>query len=299
MDWSSLKDSTDTRRKLLTRRGFLKISAAGLASAACLGGYAVGVEPHWVQIVHLDMPLKNLPPRWEGRRVVQISDLHVGPQVDNDYLFDAFARIERLDPDLLLITGDFQTARSDERVDDVWRVMRRLHAPAGGCYAVLGNHDYGAGWKDPRVGSLVADRLADCGIDVLRNSHRSIAGLSLVGVEDLWSQTYDAKRALAGVPADSATIAMCHNPDGVDGREWRRFEGWVLAGHTHGGQCRPPFLPAPIVPVVNKRYQAGTYAAGTGRTLYINRGLGHSWQLRFCARPEITCFTLRAAAAGV
>lgn len=293
MDWSSLKHETDARRKLLTRRGFLKVSAAGLASAACLGGYAVGVEPHWVQTVFLDMPLVNLPPQWEGRRVVQISDLHVGRQVSNSYLVDCFRRVERLDPHILLITGDFQTARSDERVDDVWRVMRNLRPPAGGCYAVLGNHDYGAGWKDPRVGAMIADRLADCRIDVLRNSRRSIGGLNLVGVEDLWSETYDPRRALSGLSADTAMIAMCHNPDGVDGIEWQTFRGWVLSGHTHGGQCRPPFLPAPIVPVMNQRYQAGEYDVGAGRTLYINRGLGHSWQLRFCARPEITCFTLR------
>ncbi len=139
---------------------------------------------------------------------------------------------------------------------------------------------------------MLADRLTDCGIDVLRNNHRTIDGLTILGVEDLWAPSYDARATMEQRPHDAPTIAMCHNPDGVDGAEWTDFKGWVLSGHTHGGQCRPPFLPAPIVPCVNKRYQAGVYDVGADRTLYINRGLGHALQLRFNVRPEITCFTL-------
>ena len=71
--------------------------------------------------------------------------------------------------------------------------------------------------------------------------------------------------------------------------------GWVLAGHTHGGQCKPPFLRPPALPVRNKRYSAGAIDAGNGRTLYINRGLGHLIRVRFNVRPEITLFTLRRA----
>ncbi len=282
-------------RRIFSRRGFLRLAGAGLVSAACLGGYAVGVEPHWVEVTHIDMPLERLPARWEGKRVVQISDLHVGPQVSNAYLLSAFETIDALAPDLLLITGDFQTAHAGERVDDVWRVMRRMRIPPGGAYAVLGNHDFGRSWDNTLVGAALSERLSDCGIGVLRNQHRTIGGLAILGVDDLWSPTYDGRGALALIPKDSATIAMCHNPDGVDGREWSAFRGWVLSGHTHGGQCRPPFLPAPILPVINKRYTSGQYEIGPSRTLYVNRGLGYSYRLRFNARPEITVFTLRSA----
>jgi uncharacterized protein len=293
MRWSSLRTLPQRPRRFpITRRGFLKLCGAGLASAACLGGYAVGVEPHWIDVVRRRMPLANLPAHWHGRTVAQISDLHVGRQVDSEYLVRAFRQIERMQVDLLLITGDFQTCFAGERVDDVWRVMRRLRPPAGGAYAILGNHDFGRGWDNTLVADATADRLADCGIGVLRNQHCVVDDLAILGVDDLWSPTYNARGALAGVPEGVPTIAMCHNPDGVDGREWQSFRGWVLAGHTHGGQCRPPFLPAPIVPVINKRYVAGSYNVGPGRTLYINRGLGHSWKVRFNARPEITCFTL-------
>ena len=72
----------------------------------------------------------------------------------------------------------------------------------------------------------------------------------------------------------------------------------MLAGHTHGGQVKPPFLTPPILPVKNKRYTAGTFDVGPGRTMYINRGLGFLVQVRFDVRPELTLFTLTRATAN-
>ena len=80
----------------------------------------------------------------------------------------------------------------------------------------------------------------------------------------------------------------------MDALSWGDYKGWVLAGHTHGGQCKPPFLPPPLLPVRNKRYTAGEIPLSDGRRLYINRGLGHLIRARFNVRPEITAFTLRA-----
>ena len=70
------------------------------------------------------------------------------------------------------------------------------------------------------------------------------------------------------------------------------YQGWILSGHTHGGQCKPPFLPPPMLPVKNKKYSAGKFDLKDGKTLYINRALGHLWQVRFNVRPEITIFEL-------
>ena len=91
------------------------------------------------------------------------------------------------------------------------------------------------------------------------------------------------------------TVVLCHNPDVSDEPMWSDLEGWILAGHTHGGQCKPPFLPPPILPVRNKRYTAGTFEVGRRRMLYINRGLGHLTRIRFNVRPEMTLFTLERA----
>jgi predicted MPP superfamily phosphohydrolase len=91
------------------------------------------------------------------------------------------------------------------------------------------------------------------------------------------------------------TIVLAHNPDAQDLPIWDGIQGWVLAGPTHGGQVKPPFLPPPVLPVRNKRYTAGEFEVGAGRRLYINRGLGHMLPVRFNVRPEITLFTLEAA----
>jgi predicted MPP superfamily phosphohydrolase len=71
----------------------------------------------------------------------------------------------------------------------------------------------------------------------------------------------------------------------------------VLAGHTHGGQCRLPYFGAPIVPIRNRRYTIGEVALTGGRRLYVNRGLGYTHQVRFNCTPEITVFRLTAASA--
>ena len=91
---------------------------------------------------------------------------------------------------------------------------------------------------------------------------------------------------------DVANIALSHNPDTVDHSIWNNYNSWILSGHTHGGQCKPPFLNPPMLPVKNTRYSAGEIDLEDGRTLYINRALGHLWQVRFNVRPEITLFTL-------
>lgn len=88
---------------------------------------------------------------------------------------------------------------------------------------------------------------------------------------------------------------LAHNPDIVDLPQWTTFRGWVLSGHTHGGQCRLPLLGAPVVPVRNRRYTAGHVQIAQGRDLYVNSGLGYKRRLRFGVRPEVTVFTLTTA----
>ncbi len=88
---------------------------------------------------------------------------------------------------------------------------------------------------------------------------------------------------------------LSHNPDSVDHAPWHGYQGWILAGHTHGGQCKPPFLPPPLIPVKNPRYTSGRIPLAHGRDLYISRGVGYTLRVRFNVRPEITLFTLTPA----
>src|SRR5687767_6310449 len=92
---------------MVSRRQFLIAGGTALASAAAIGVYTWQIEPHWVELVRRPMPLRHLPPSLVGRTVLQLSDLHVGPQVDSGYLIEALQEAARLAPDLVIFTGDF------------------------------------------------------------------------------------------------------------------------------------------------------------------------------------------------
>ena len=239
------------------------------------------------------MPLEFLPASLEGRTLLQISDIHVGPKVSSSYLIETFARARDLEPDFVAFTGDFVSYRSANEYRELARVLK--YAPNGklGTVGALGNHDYGFGWKHIDVADQVAGVATDAGIRVLRNEVQTIGGVQFAGLNDLWSPQFEPTVTLASLMPKEATIVLSHNPDVQDLPVWDGVRAWVLAGHTHGGQVKPPFLPPPLLPVKNKRYAAGTYAIAPGRTLYINRGLGHLIQVRFNVRPELTLFTLR------
>jgi predicted MPP superfamily phosphohydrolase len=130
---------------------------------------------------------------------------------------------------------------------------------------------------------------------VLRNSILDVHGLQIAGIDDLWSGQLAPERVLPHLDRRGASIALCHNPDALDLPAWNGYSGWILAGHTHGGQCSAPWLGPPILPVHNKRYTSGEIALEDGRRLYINRGLGHLHRVRFNCRPEITVFALQSA----
>jgi predicted MPP superfamily phosphohydrolase len=283
---------------VVNRRDFLKLGAiAGASTAAGIGGYTWLIEPHWEQIVERELPVASLPPSLVGARLVQLSDMHVGPRVDDEYLVSALQRVAALRPDIVVVTGDFMSIRYDKPTRDLELGQLRhvlSHLPRGrlATLGVLGNHDYGRNWAEPEVAARVVAEAERAGMRVLRNEVATVNGLDVIGVDDLWARRSDTKRVLAARTSNAA-LALCHNPDAMDELPWGDYKGWVLAGHTHGGQCKPPFLPPPLVPVRNKRYTAGEIPLANGRRLYINRGLGHLIRVRFNVRPEITAFALR------
>jgi predicted MPP superfamily phosphohydrolase len=274
---------------LVSRRRFISV-AAGLIGATSL--YAWRIEPTWVEVVRRDLPIAGLPSALEGEALVQLSDIHVGGQVDDDFLRDSFDIVNALEPAFVAITGDFMTCRGDEYLDRTLRVMERLRPGRLGTVAVLGNHDHRPHFRRVDVAGRLADGLRDQGISVLHNERRTVRGLTFVGLDDLWRGRFDLRTALSGLTGAEAAVALCHNPDGADQQGWENYKGWILAGHTHGGQCKLPFLPPLRVPVQNKRYVAGEIDLGDGRRMYINRALGHLLRVRFNVRPEITVFRL-------
>lgn len=281
-------------KKLTRRRWLWRTLGAGLATSTAVGIYTWQVEPHWVEVVEQPLPIQHLPASLAGKTIVQLSDIHVGPRVDDDYLRGAITIVNQLQPDMVVVTGDFMSYRDHGQIDGVCRLFSTLKQPPLGCYGALGNHDFGYGWQQAEVADTLTRKLGEVGLRILRNEVANIQGLQLLGVDDLWGTSYGGANALAKLTPKVAHLALCHNPDAQDQPEWQSYFGWTLAGHTHGGQCKPPFLPPPLLPVKNKRFTAGHFELGSGRHLYINRGLGHLMQVRFNVRPEITRFMLQA-----
>ena len=280
---------------LISRRRFLQMGALTSLGGAGLGIYTWRIEPHWIEVVRRDLPIANLPAALVDQTLVQLSDLHVGHAVDDAFLIDAFDIVNRLEPAFIVLTGDFMTCYRSEEVPHALRVMNHLRHGRLGTLGVLGNHDYGMSHRHLPTAALLTDGLRNLGIRILRNEQSSVAGLTFIGIEDYWAPFFAPRQALAGLDHNGAHLALCHNPDGVDQPGWGKYQGWVLAGHTHGGQCRLPFSAPPCLPVKNHRYVAGEVDLKDGRRLYINRALGHLLRLRFNVRPEITMFRLTRA----
>jgi len=274
------------RRTALKRLGQL----AGLGALA--GLYTWKIEPFWLEFVHRSLPVKNLPSHLVGNTLMQISDLHVGEDFNHQFIINSFQEATKLEPDYVVYTGDFVSYQHARQLDQLREVLGHAVLGRKATFAILGNHDYGKNWEERAVAGNIVSLLAEAGITTLRNESEEADGLTIIGLDDLWGTNFRPEKALQNFSAEQANILLCHNPDVCDLDVWNGYQGWILAGHTHGGQCKPPFLPPPILPVENKAYTSGEFDLGDGRMLYINRALGHAMQVRFNVRPEITVFTL-------
>ncbi len=276
----------------MKRRTFAKGIAAISGTALLTGLYTYQVEPFWLEIVHHKMKITNLPKELVGKTVMQISDIHVGDKFDYQYLIDSFNQVAQLNPDYVVYTGDYVSWNSSKQLSQLKEVMQHTVRGKLGTAGILGNHDYGHAWSQDYVADDISQILTDSGITVLRNDQQSFEGLNIIGLDDYWGTRFTPSDVMGRVDNTTANLLLSHNPDVVDLDVWQGYQGWILSGHTHGGQCKPPFLTPPLLPVKNKDYSAGAYDLGDGRHMYINRALGHLWQVRFNVRPEITVFEL-------
>lgn len=278
-------------RNLFTRRSILRLGAAATVTAGATLGYTAFAEPFWLELVERKLPVRDLPDGLRGKKLVQISDIHVSDRVSESYLLESLGRVAELQPDIVVYTGDFVTLDAGTE-DGMARVFPRLPKGRMGTAAILGNHDYGVNWAEEEWAEKIIGTLDACGIPVLRNEVLDIGGLQILGLDDKWAEKIDLAKGLAALDPGRAALVLSHNPDTVDDGDWNGYQGWILSGHTHGGQCKPPFLPPPILPVTNRLYTAGHFPLSGGRDLYINRALGYLRQVRFNVRPEVTVFEL-------
>lgn len=281
----------------MKRRKFIKRTFSGTVGLGLLTGiYTWQVEPFWLEFVHKKMAIANLPDNLVGKTLMQISDIHIGNRFDYNYIIDSFKEAQAFRPDFVVYTGDYVSYENEQQLSQLNKVLQHVVRGEIATLGILGNHDYGKNWAQQEVADNITDELSRAGVHMMNNAQVDAGGLNIIGLDDYWGLNFAPEDVMKDVNPNKANIVLCHNPDVCDLDVWNGYRGWILSGHTHGGQCKPPFLPAPMLPVKNKLYSQGEIDLNDGRKLYINRAVGHLWQVRFNVRPEITIFTLEQEA---
>jgi predicted MPP superfamily phosphohydrolase len=294
-----------TRRKLLTQVG---IVFAGLPLLPLVYGIAHGRFDFTKRTVQLSFP--NLPDSFNGTKIVQLSDFHIGTFVHNiDQVEELVELVNYENPDLILFTGDFINNYSTE-MDSFIDILSKFKARLGK-FSILGNHDYGeyVRWKTQRDKEANLQRLKDLqneiGFDLLLDESRKIKiedqEIELIGIEN-WGmppfpQYGDLKKAMENVDNGAFKILMSHDPTHWDAQVREKTDiDLMLSGHTHGAQFGIE-IPGWRWSPVTMRYKqwGGLYTKGK-QYLYVNPGLGSiGYPGRVGMPPEITIFELHNA----
>jgi predicted MPP superfamily phosphohydrolase len=244
-------------------------------------------EPHMLSIEHERIQLTRLPQAFDGFRVVQLSDIHHGPFSSREQIERAVETANRLQPDIIALTGDY-ISKERHYAAPCAEMMGRLKARYG-VYAVLGNHDH---WTDA---ALITDLFRAEGITVLINEgiHFEHNGASfwLAGVDDTMVGLEDLSLALSGARQDEMKLLLAHNPI-ILRRAARASVDLVLSGHTHGGQVAIRGERSTVRGARKRLLKGHGRLANT--QIYVNRGLGTVvLPIRYGCPPEISLLELR------
>ena len=240
-----------------------------------------------VEFTERVLRLPSLPEAWDGLTLMHLTDLHLAGVPDRAFYERVMDRCAAEPPDLLVITGDL--ADTDDHIRWLIPVLGRLRWKEA-AFAVLGNHD--ALTDVPRINR----RLERLGIDLVgsRWIERTLRGCCLIvaGNECPWLGT---EPDLSDCPPDGFRLGLAHSPDVLPWARRHRID-LLLAGHNHGGQIRLPALGPILVPSrYSRRYDYGLFHEPP-TIMFVGRGLGGTYPLRYNCRPEVTRIVLRTAA---
>ncbi|MEI8351740.1 MAG: metallophosphoesterase [bacterium] len=238
-----------------------------------------------VRVKHNRLPIRGLPPEFEGFVLLQLSDLHLDI---NEDMADAIARVVApLQYDMCVMTGDYRAktyGSIDRALEDLARLRRVLH---GEVYGVMGNHDF----------VEMLPRMEAMGIRFLMNEHillrRGGAAICLAGVDDIhFYETDNIQKAAAHLDHEVPSILLSHSPEIYRKAAACKFDA-VLCGHTHGGQiCLPGGFPLLVNTRAPLKMARGAWEY-RGMKGYTSVGTGCSGiDVRFCCPPEVTLHTL-------
>jgi predicted MPP superfamily phosphohydrolase len=276
---------------------FIGFGGAAVALGLGSGLWGATVGNHRVRVDTIPLQMKNIPSDHPGLAVVHITDLHIGPLMQPDRLNRYIDRINGLEADLIVITGDLFDF--DPRyVEDGCRALSKL-AAKNGVYAVLGNHDHYTGTEE-----VAAGLSQHTSIRLLRDEweHIDVDGMKFViaGIEDPlegWMDKHTRspvlERLAAEIPDHQPGLLLAHRPSFFHHAEELGFP-LILSGHTHGGQVALPFATHQNISRMISDFTRGLFRRGD-TTMYVSRGLGMAGlPLRLNCPREIAMIQLSA-----
>lgn len=269
-----------------------------------MGWFAFGFIEGWkrLELKHITFTSPDLPPYFDGYRLVQITDFHLGSfPPGNDFVQKVVDATNNEEPDMILFTGDLVNNQASE-VEPYLDTLGQLHA-SDGIYSIWGNHDYCEYGNNHSIGALKRNRRMlygyqeSLGWHQLMNEHHVVshgmASIAVIGVENPGQPPFtnrsNLKKAMKGLNPDMFKILLSHDP-----HHWRREVvgkkiQLTLAGHTHAGQLKiGKWTPARMA----FREWGGAYRIGE-QMLYVSSGIGGSFPFRLGAWPELTVITLK------
>lgn len=283
---------------------FLPWFFALIPALGVMGWFAFGFIEGWkrLELKHITFTSPDLPPYFDGYRLVQITDFHLGSfPPGNDFVQKVVDATNNEEPDMILFTGDLVNNQASE-VEPYLDTLGQLHAPDG-IYSIWGNHDYCEYGNNHSIGALKRNRRMlygyqeSLGWHQLMNEHHVVshgmASIAVIGVENPGQPPFtnrsNLKKAMKGLNPDMFKILLSHDP-----HHWRREVvgkkiQLTLAGHTHAGQLKiGKWTPARMA----FKEWGGAYRVGE-QMLYVSSGIGGSFPFRLGAWPELTVITLK------
>lgn len=268
-----------------SRRAFLLDASRATITAitASVVGYGTRVALAAPEVEEVDVPIDGLPEALNGYRIVQVSDIHVGPTIKGEFARDLVNRVNELEPDMIAVTGDMVDG-SVAMLSKYTREFAAFDAPDG-VFFCTGNHEYYSGAEE------WVRELRSYDWNVLLNEHRVIekegATLVVAGCTDYSTSDTDPQKALEGAPEHDCSVLLAHQPKSIKAAKAAGYD-LQISGHTHGGQ----FFPANMFVGFFHPFSVGLGKA-ENTWIYVNRGTGY-WgpPNRAGVPPEITVLTL-------
>ncbi|MDF2904456.1 MAG: metallophosphoesterase [Bacillus sp. (in: firmicutes)] len=284
-----------SRRFFLKR--FLQFGMITLGSGTGIYYYARDIETRMLEITEHIIEHPHIPVGFDGCKIVQFSDTHLGFQYNLNQLEKLISKIDDFSPDIIFFTGDLMDAPNQyEHQSKITPLLSSLKAPLGK-FCVYGNHDHGGYGSD-----IFQSIMSQSGFTILQNDYRAVKLLDgsliyIIGIDDAMLGKPNFEQALADIPDYSYKILLSHAPDLADQALSYGIE-LQLSGHSHGGQIKIPFFGALVTPPFAEKYTEGFYEIKNQSqklTLYVNRGIGTTrLPYRFLSHPELTIFQLAA-----